>query len=282
MKNEADASVAPVISTYEEEKRVQERVAIGANVVYEAIRREGDDELRRSNSALAWSGLAAGLSMGISFVSEALVKARLPDQPWSLLLSRAGYSVGFLAVVLGRQQLFTENTLTVILPLMSSKRVSTLLAVMRLWAVVLATNLFGTYLFALLVAKINVLDPDVSRVLVEIGEAHLGGAALPVFARAVFAGWLIALMVWLLPGAESARVSIIILLTYIIGLGGFNHIVAGSTTVFYLIVRHTAGWSAYFLQFFLPTLLGNIVGGVALVAALAHAQVVGGAAARQQ
>ncbi len=94
--------------------------------------------------------------------------------------------------------------------------------------------------------------------------------------RAIFAGWLIALMVWLLPGAESAKVSIIIILTYFVGLGGFNHIIAGSTTTLFLVASGSLSWSAYLLQFFIPTLFGNIIGGVSLVAALGHAQVVGG------
>jgi formate-nitrite transporter family protein len=97
-----------------------------------------------------------------------------------------------------------------------------------------------------------------------------------VLMRAVFAGWLIALMVWLLPGAESARVSIIIIVTYLVGISGFNHIIAGSTTVFFLVVTKSIPWGAYVTQFFLPTLLGNVIGGVSLVAALGHAQVVGG------
>jgi formate/nitrite transporter FocA (FNT family) len=97
-----------------------------------------------------------------------------------------------------------------------------------------------------------------------------------VLVRGIFAGWLIALMVWLLPGAESARVSIIILVTYLIGISGFSHIIAGSTTMFFLIVTHVISWKVYFVQFFIPTLMGNSLGGVSLVAALGHAQVVGG------
>lgn len=275
-KRRPDPLPTGVISTKQEEKLVQERVAIGAPVVYETIRREGEEELRRPAAALAWSGLAAGLSMGISFVTEALLAAHLPHQAWTPLVSRAGYSIGFLIVVLGRQQLFTENTLTVILPLMVRKDSVTFGRVLKLWAVVLSANLLGTFLFAVCVAKIPLFDSHVYEALTEIGAAHIGSPFGIVFIRAVFAGWLIALMVWLLPGAESARVSIIILLTYIIGLGSFNHIVAGSTTVFYMVVAHGLGFLAYFRQFFLPTLLGNIVGGVALVAALAHAQVVGG------
>ncbi len=109
------------ITTPAEKKQVEERVAVGVNVVYEAIRREGEVELIRPVAALAWSALAAGLSMGFSFIAEALLKAHLPDAPWAPLITKSGYSVGFLIVVLGRQQLFTENTLTVVLPVLLHK-----------------------------------------------------------------------------------------------------------------------------------------------------------------
>ncbi len=94
--------------------------------------------------------------------------------------------------------------------------------------------------------------------------------------RAIFAGWLIALMVWLLPAAEHSRLSIVIIVTYLVGLGGFNHIIAGSTTMFFLVTIKYISWETYAVHFFIPTLLGNIIGGVSLVAALGHAQVVGG------
>lgn len=274
--NSGESPPQDVISTQQEEQSVQDRVAIGANIVYEAIRREGEDELKRPNSALAWSGLAAGLSMGISFIVEGLLKAYLPQQHWTPLVSRLGYSVGFLMVVLGRQQLFTENTLTVVLPVMSRRTAQVFAQVLRLWSVVLVTNLLGTCLFAACVARIHLFDPDTVQALTDIGVSHTGAAFSTVFIRAIFAGWLIAMMVWLLPGAESARVYIIIILTYVIGLGQFNHIIAGSTTLFYLVWRGALSWGAYFWTFFVPTLLGNIVGGVALVAALGHGQVVGG------
>ena len=271
-----------VISTEQEEQSVQDRVAIGAHIVYEAIRREGEEELKRSNSALAWSGLAAGLSMGISFIVEGLLRAYLPQQHWTPLVSRLGYSVGFLMVVLGRQQLFTENTLTVVLPVMIRRTAQVFGQVLRLWSVVLVTNLLGTCLFAACVARIHLFDPDVVQALTDIGVSHTGAAFSTVFVRAIFAGWLIAMMVWLLPGAESARVYIIIILTYVIGLGQFNHIIAGSTTLFYLVWRGALSWGVYFWTFFVPTLLGNIVGGVALVAALGHGQVVGGKDSEQR
>lgn len=264
------------ISTRAEKKQVEERLAIGANVVYETIRREGEDELNRPAAALAWSAFAAGLSMGFSFIAEAVLYTRLPDQPWRPLIASAGYCVGFLIVILGRQQLFTENTLTVVLPLLLRKDLATLLRMLRLWSVVLSANLVGTFLFALCLGKIAIFDPAVQRTLTDISLSHIGASIGVVVVRAIFAGWLIALMVWLLPGAESARVGIIIIITYLVGICRFNHVIAGSTKMFFLIVTGYLSWKAYAVQFFLPTLLGNVVGGLSLVAALGHAQVVGG------
>ena len=240
------------------------------------IRQEGEDELRRPATALAWSGLAAGLSMGFSFVAEALLTAHLPDRPWRQLISKSGYSVGFLIVILGKQQLFTENTLTVILPLLLHKSLKTLLLVARLWSIVLAANLVGTLLFGFALAHISLFDPTTQQTFGAIASSHLGGTFGTLLARAIFAGWLIALMVWLLPGAEQSRVAVIIIVTYLVGLGGLSHIVAGSTILFFAVFTKMISWNSYVIHFFLPTLLGNIVGGVSLVAALAHGQVVGG------
>ena len=264
------------ISTIAEAHKVQERVAVGANVVYETVRLEGEAELARPAVALAWSGLAAGLSMGFSLLAEGALMARLPDSPWRPLIARAGYSIGFLIVILGRQQLFTENTLTVILPLLLHKKMSTLLNVIRLWVVVLSANIVGTFLFAEFVARLHFLDPTLQRSLLEIAQSHIGPGFWTVFFRAIFAGWLIALMVWMLPDAETSRVFIILTMTYLIGIAGLSHIIAGSTSVFFLVASGKLSFARYFTAFFLPTLTGNIVGGVSLVAALAHAQVVGG------
>jgi formate/nitrite transporter FocA (FNT family) len=266
------------VTTRAEKKQVEERVAIGANVVYETIRREGEDELQRPSAALAWSGLAAGLSMGFCLVAEAVLMAHLPDAPWRPLISRLGYSVGFLIVILGRQQLFTENTLTVVLPALLHKDRKTLFNVARLWAVVLTSNIVGTFLFAYCIAHLHLFEPTVQQAFHDIGAVHLGTSFVIALTRAIFAGWLIALMVWLLPGAEDSRVVIVIIITYLVGLADLNHIIAGSTTMFYLVATHGMSWVQYFNSFFLPTLLGNILGGVSMVAALGHAQVVGGKA----
>lgn len=259
--------------TIVERRQVASRVAISAAVVHETVREEGERELGRHPTALAFSGLAAGLSMGFSMVGEGLLYAHLPNVPWRLAIASLGYSLGFLIVILGRQQLFTENTLTAILPLLAHPDWKTVGRVARLWAIVLLANLFGAFIFAMVVAHTPLFSPEINAAFAAIGRAGLRGDFGLVVLRGVFAGWLIALMVWLLPAAENARLQIIILVTYIVALGGFAHIIAGSVDTLYLVSSGAIGWGQAFGGFIAPTLLGNILGGGALVAALNYAQV---------
>jgi formate/nitrite transporter FocA (FNT family) len=257
----------------QERKDVEERSAPRTEVVYEAIREEGENELRRTPSALAWDGLAAGLSMGFSLAAEGLLRSHLPDAAWRPLVAKLGYSVGFLIIVLGRHQLFTENTLTVILPLLQRKDAKTFGRVARLWLIVLAANLVGALLFAWVAGHTEIFRPETREAFTGIGREALEGNFWALFLRGVFAGWLIAMMVWMLPAAESARFFVVIVMTYLVALAGLAHVVAGSVDVLYVVTTGGASWSAYF-GWLIPALAGNIVGGTTLVAALGHAQVV--------
>jgi formate/nitrite transporter FocA (FNT family) len=258
--------------TGQERKDVEERSAPRTEVVYEAIREEGENELKRSASALAWDGLAAGLSMGFSLAAEGLLRSHLPDAAWRPLVAKLGYSVGFLIIVLGRHQLFTENTLTVILPLLQRPTAKTLARVARLWAVVLAANLVGALAFAWVAGHTEIFRHETRAAFAEIGREAMEGGHLTIFLRGVFAGWLIAMMVWMLPAAESARFFVVVVMTWLVAVSGLAHIVAGSIDVLYVVVTGGAPLSVYF-GWMIPALAGNIVGGTALVAALGHAQV---------
>lgn len=259
--------------TARERKDVEERSAPRTEVVYEAVREEGENELRRSPGALAWDGLAAGLSMGFSLAAEGLLRAHLPDAAWRPLVAKLGYSVGFLIIVLGRHQLFTENTLTVILPFLQRRDRRTLARVLRLWMIVLAANLCGAFLFAWIAGHTEIFRPEAREAFAQIGREALEGSFWTFFLRGVYAGWLIAMMVWMLPAAESARFFVVIVMTWLVALAGLAHIVAGSVDALYIVTTGGASWSAYF-GWMLPALAGNIVGGTTLVAALGHAQVV--------
>jgi formate/nitrite transporter FocA (FNT family) len=262
--------------TEQQEQEAESRTSVTALVVHEAIRKDGAEELQRPVSALAWSGLAAGLSMGFSFLAEALFRAHLPDAPWRPLLVNLGYPLGFLIVIIGRQQLFTENTLTAIIPLLADRNRRTLAAVLKLWTVVLIANLAGAHIFAWVLAHTVVVKPEVypalGQLAAEAANVSGGGAVL----KGVFAGWLIAMVVWMMAATDSSRLAIIVILTYIVGLAGLTHIVVGSEEVLFLVMTGRMSWIAYITGYMLPTLLGNIIGGVSLVSALNHAQVIAG------
>ena len=268
------SSIPPLSERQRQE--AEDRTSVSASVVHETIRKDGDEELRRPLPALAWSGLAAGLSMGFSFVAEALLQSHLPNSVWRPLVTNLGYPLGFLIVIIGRQQLFTENTLTAIIPLLTRRSFGTFVMVLRLWGVVLVANLTGAHIFAWVIGNTPVLRPEFQQSLAELArqaaDVSFGAAIL----RGIFAGWLIATVVWMLAATDSGRIPIIVILTYIVSLAGLTHIVAGSVEVLFLVMTGEKSWWAYVGGYMVPTLLGNIIGGVSLVSALNHAQVIAG------
>ncbi|HTK49564.1 MAG TPA: formate/nitrite transporter family protein [Gemmatimonadaceae bacterium] len=257
------------------EEQAKEAEKLDAKTTYEVIRREGEHELERTSGALFWSGLAAGLSMGFSFLVDALLRTYLPDATWRPLVAKLGYTVGFVIVIVGSQQLFTENTLTPIVPLLSKKSSTSVSDVGRLWSVVFVANMIGVLLFALVLGRLPVVEPDVQRALSDIAAEAMRPDVWTTLLRAVYAGWLIALMVWMLPGAETSKIAVIVIMTWVIGVAGFAHVIAGGTEVFYAAVRGEASWADAIVGFIAPTLVGNIFGGVTLVAGLNHAQAEG-------
>lgn len=256
-----------------QKKEVREQSRANAALIHETIRAEGIDEMERAAWALALSGLAAGLSMGFSLIVQGTLRAHLPEGAARELLSPLGYTIGFLLVVLGRQQLFTENTLTPVLPLLHDRKLSTLAKLLRLWVIVLAANLLGTIIIAWVLAKGGLVNAAVWQSFLAIGQESLQPEFPSMFLKAIFAGWLIALMVWLLPAAQGAKLFIILVLAYVVALSHFSHIIAGSVDGAFAVFAGAASWSEFWLRFFMPTLFGNILGGVALVAVLNYGQV---------
>ncbi len=281
-KQDPESDVVAPELTEKQQQEAQDRTSVSAVVVHEAIRHDGEEELNRPTSALAWSGLAAGMSMGFSFVGQALLRAYLPDQPWRPLVVRLGYPIGFLIVIIGRQQLFTENTLTAIIPLLARRNFATLVQVARLWAVVLVANLVGAHLFAWVVGNTPMFSPHVQHAMLQLAQQAADVTFGTAVLRGIFAGWLIAMVVWMLAAIDNGRVAVIIILTYLVGLSELTHIIAGSVEVLFLAMIGAKSWGAIAWGYLVPTLLGNIIGGVSLTAAVNHAQVVAGMPRKQE
>jgi formate-nitrite transporter family protein len=248
-----------------------DRSSVSAKVVHEAIRLEGTEELERPTSSLLWSGLAAGLTMGCSMLAQGLLQARLPHAPWTEVVAAFGYSLGFLFVTMGRQQLFTETTLTVMLPFLHKTHSAT--DVLRYWVLVFAANIVGTLLFAAAASFPALFSPDAVQAFTHLGIKAVEPGFVGVLVKGIFAGWLIALMVWLMPAASSAKFVVIVAVTWLIAVAQFSHVIAGAAEGAFAAIHGAISWGDYLLGFLVPALIGNSIGGIVVVALLNHAQV---------
>jgi formate/nitrite transporter FocA (FNT family) len=243
-----------------------------ANEIYEQVSRNARQELRRPMRALAISGIVGGLTMGLTGLSVSVIAAQLGSAPWAQFVALLFYPVGFMAVILGRAQLFTENTLYPVALILVERR--HVWETVRLWAMVLPANIAGAFLFALLAARTKALQPATLQALVQMGAAAATPVAWHIFWSGVVGGWIIAMVAWLVSGSHSitGSVAVIWVLTFIVGLGHFAHCVATSGEILAAVLSHCVTWGAYF-RWLLPATLGNIAGGVILVTLLEYGQV---------
>jgi formate/nitrite transporter FocA (FNT family) len=265
----------PNVPALDDEERhdAERRMPPRAAVLHEAVGAVGEEELKRTPSALAWSGLAAGMSMGFSMVASGALKAYLPDAPFAHLVISLGYSTGFVIVIMARQQLFTENTLTVVLPLISAPSWRKLGLMLRLWAVVFVTNIAGIALFALAVARLPLFPPELHAAIAAMGTTLVSFSVPQMFVKAVAGGWIIATMVWLMPASESSRLWIIVGLTWLIAAASLVHVIGSAGEVFFLAFAGRLPWPEIFWQYLGPVVAGNIVGGTLIFTLISHAQV---------
>ena len=251
----------------------EDRLPSRAMAIHEHIRQDGEKEMERDAMALLWSAIAAGLSMGASLLAKGIFHVQLEGVPGGFLLENLGYTFGFIIVIMARQQLFTENTVTAVLPVMQNPTLGNFSLLMRLWSVVLLGNIIGTGVAAWAFEHMPIFDEETRDAFVKIGMDVMKNSPVEMFSNAIISGWLIATMVWMFPAAGAAKIVVIILMTWLIALGDTTHIVVGSVEILYLVFNGTLHWSDFFWPFALPTLAGNICGGTFIFALMSHAQI---------
>ncbi len=246
-----------------------------ADEIYEQVSRNARHELDRTALGLFISGIAGGITMGLTALSTSIVIAKLGQSQVSKFIADLLYPIGFIAVILGRAQLFTENTLYPVALMLAERRHGW--RTLRLWAIVLPSNVLGAFLFALLAVRTGGLRPEFVTAMTHMGVEAAGMTTSHVFWSGVIGGWIIALVAWLVSGSHSITGSVMLiwLLTFVVGLGGFAHCVATSGEILSAILDHQLALSRYF-AWLGPATLGNICGGVLLVTLLEYGQVKGG------
>lgn len=246
-----------------------------ADEIYEQVSRNARHELDRAALGLFVSGIAGGITMGLTALSTSIVIAKLGQSQVSKFIADLLYPIGFIAVILGRAQLFTENTLYPVALMLAERRHGW--RTLRLWAIVLPSNVLGAFLFALLAVRTGALRPEFITAMTHLGVEAAGVTTIHVFWSGVIGGWIIALVAWLVSGSHSITGSVMLiwLLTFVVGLGGFAHCIATSGEILAAILDHQLAFSRYF-SWLAPATLGNICGGVLLVTLLEYGQVKGG------
>ena len=265
----SEKSLAP-----KERDSVAEHGGLSSLAIYSVILREGEEELQRPNISLWWSGVAAGVGISTSVLVEGIIRANMgSDHPYLTLIESLGYAFGFVLVILCRLQLFTENTITVVLPVLADPTRKQFYNAARLWAIVLAANLCGTFLTAAIATHWSILTADTLAAILEISRHLATLTPTETFLRGIPSGFFIAAMVWMLPSAKGSKVLVIIMFTWLIAAGGFTHVIAGSNEIFTLVLNGEMNIFTAFIYHIAPVLIGNILGGTGLFAMLAYGQV---------
>lgn len=256
-----------------EERLLQENELIEPRIMFKIIQQEGEVELNRSFRALAFSALAAGIFVSFSFFFRAVFHLHMGESQFEPLISSLGYTVGFVIVILGRMQLFTENPITTMVPLVSDFSLQKFLKVTRLWSIVFFFNIIGTAIAAIFFSFHRSVSPEVANALHEIAMNVMHLNAFDNIIRGIPAGIIIAALVWIAPQTKNFRFITIVFFIYFIALGDFAHVVVGSCEMAYEIIVGDANFFEYFFRFLIPTGIGNIIGGTMIFTILIYNQV---------
>jgi formate/nitrite transporter FocA (FNT family) len=246
-----------------------------AEDIYKQVEKNATEELKRSTLSLAISGFTGGTFMGFSAMGVGIILAHLaPDgviSPTAFVVSRMFYPLGFIVVILGRSQLFTENTLYPVALVLTKPKA--IWHTIRLWATVLPSNVCGALAFAALAGMTHAMPADVVKAIAQLGMNAAHDPTATVFWSGVVGGWIIATAAWLVSGSHSITGSVMVIwmLTFVVGLGNFAHCIATSGEILTAVLTHQLPWAAY-PHWFGPAVGGNICGGVGMVTLLEYGQ----------
>lgn len=256
------------------EQQPESGTRLTAVEIHDNILEPAEKEIERPAAALLWSALAAGMVIGFSFLISAFASELVSEAHRQAAIA-AAYPLGFIFVIMARSELFTENTLVPVVPFLEYRDRDRFIKLVRIWGLLLLGNLVGALVFGWALARTPMVEASLRPALDHLAVEATSGGFSHVLYGGVFAGWLMALLAWLLGSTQStgAQIVLIWLCTFPISALGFPHSIAGAVEAFYLAAAGQSSWGAMIREFILPAVLGNAVGGVLLVALLNYGQV---------
>jgi len=255
--------------------KYQEKPKDAPQIMSEQIE-AGLKEYKRSDLGLFLSSLSAGLEVGFSIliigVIYTLFKNESSNGQLALMMALV-YPIGYIFVIIGRSELFTEHTTLATLPLMNGE--TTMGSLAKLWIIVYLGNLVGGYIFGSIVlifnSEMNLIGKDFFYF---VSEKMLKYSISATLISGIMAGWLMGMLSWLLSASQDtfSRIIMIFLVTFVISIAGLHHCIVGSIEVFmaFFAEANQISWLQFFKFQALAT-MGNIIGGVFLVAVVKFA-----------
>lgn len=236
----------------------------------------GFQEYKRSNLEISLSAFTAGLEIGFSVMLMGIlyhIFENRVDQQLLHLIVAMGYPLGFIFVIIGRSQLFTEQTALAMIPVLNGK--ASVKELFGLWGFVILGNLIGGLLFSVFITWIGTESGSIPAEAFEhIAQNMIEPRWEITLGSAILAGWMMGLLGWLLSSSQESisRIVIVVLITVIIGIGGLHHCIVGSVEVICgMLVSDAISITDYF-RFLFFAVLGNIVGGSIFVSVLKFSQ----------
>jgi formate-nitrite transporter family protein len=224
------------------------------------------EELQRPVAGLIISGLLAGIGIGVGvFLIVAIMTLADNSLPYLVvsILAANAYSVGFILVIMGRMDLFTEYTTLALLPLLD--REASFFLVARMWTLVYFSNLVGCLLFAILIVLLGpALKVAETDVFLSLAHEIVEHPWWVIVLSGSIAGWLMGLLSWLVTASRDtiSQVLFVWLIGLTIGLGRLHHAITGLLEVMAGMLAGASIIFADFGYFLMWTTFGNIIGGV--------------------
>ncbi len=242
-----------------------------ATSIYDEQVEEGKTEHKRSSKGLFMSSIAGGMEVGFTLLLAGIMFTMFNKElsesvmHWVLALC---YPVGFVFVIIGRSELFTEHTNLAFTPVLNG--LVSVKSLLRVWGLVYLGNLIGGYLISFI---LTILGPSMEIISLsafyELAHKLVDHPFHIILISSIVAGWLMGLLSWLVSSSQEtiSRIFMIFLVTSLIGLGGLHHSIVGSIEVFAGLLVTDITFEQYgFFQ--LWSTIGNITGGVFFVAIL--------------
>lgn len=240
----------------------------------------GLHEIRRETTGLLLSGFSAGLDIGfgplLMAVMLTLTEGGYGDIGTELLLASA-YSIGFIFVILGRTELFTEHTTLAVMPILDGR--ASVRGLARLWGLVYVSNVVGGAVFTAFVVtlmpNLGVASPEAFET---IAYKLVNHDPTWLFVAGILAGWLMGLLAWLITAAQEtvSRLLVIWLVTASIGILHLPHSIAGNVEVLFGVFVSPRVSVMDYATFLALATIGNAVGGTVFVGLLKYGHVVRG------